>query len=104
MPISGAYVVASNDTAGTITITTGIDYLPTPPSQDTPYPLAAGEQVVVTFDEAFSTVPRITLTPTSPEAASMNYYITKDTTSFTIHFTNTPTASTTYSFDYQAIQ
>ena len=104
MPISGAYVVASNDTAGTITITTGINYIPTQPSQDTPYPLAAGEQVVVTFDKPFDTAPRVTLTPTSQGSATIGYYVMQSETEFRIVFTEAPASNTQYNFNYQVIQ
>jgi len=98
------YTIEGNDTAGTVTITTGINYIPTQPSQDTPYPLAAGEQVEVTFDEVFDLAPRVTLTPTSEGSATMGYYVTQSETEFRIVFTEAPASNTEYNFNYQVIQ
>ncbi len=90
------YSISGNDTAGSVEITTGTD---TPAN-----PLASGVQASITFTEAYSSAPRVTLTPTSEAAAEIGYYITKTTSGFKIRFTQQPQANTTYSFDYQTIQ
>ncbi len=91
-----SYTVEGNDTAGSITVTTGTSTVPNP--------LSAGEQAELTFVTPFTTAPRITLTPTTEASANIKYYITKTGASFKLFFTTTPDPSSTYSFDYQVIQ
>lgn len=79
--------IEGNDTSGTITIRTGSN--PT-----------AGELAVVTFRSAYSTTPRLQLTPLNNGSSSINYYGTKSSSFFTINSSNTPAANTTYIFDY----
>ena len=67
-------------------------------------PLAAGEQVIVTFDKPYATAPRVTLTPNSENAANMRYYVTQTTTEFKIIFTTPPVTGDQYDFNYQVIQ
>ena len=90
------HTISGNDIAGSITITTGTD---TPTN-----PIDSGEQITVTFNTPYDEAPRITLTPTDENSAQINYYVTKTTDSFIIHFTDVPAESTEFSFDYQIIQ
>ena len=91
-----AYTIEGNDTAGTVEYTSGTNTVQNP--------LASGEQITITFDKPFDTTPRITLTPLTAEAATLDYFVTRDVNGFKINFTSPPTAATTYSFDYQILQ
>jgi hypothetical protein len=88
----GSVTVSGNDTAGTIIIKTGGGGL------------AAGEMAVITFSSAFSTTPKVQLTPVSEPASSLRYYATKSASFFTINTGNAPAAGTTYIFDYLVTQ
>ena len=89
--------IDGNDVAGTVAYTSGTPALPQ-------HPLAAGEQVSVTFDTAYSQAPRVALTPKNAAAGAISYYIQSSTTGFVIHFIDSPTASTTYLYDYIIVQ
>jgi hypothetical protein len=93
----GSVTIEGNDTAGSISYTAGTINLPS-------YNLSSGGQVGVVFDEAFITAPRIVLTPKDSASADIRYYVETTTTGFVIHFTNAPSASTQYSFNYIVIQ
>jgi hypothetical protein len=90
------HTIEGNDTAGSLTITTGTNSVQNP--------LAAGQQIAITFDDAFATTPRIALTAKDLASASVRHYVQTTTTGFTIHFIDAPTANTTYTFDYIIIQ
>jgi hypothetical protein len=89
--------VSGNDTAGTVSYTSGTSNMPT-------YDIGTGATVEVVFNAPYTAVPRILLTPNSEASSAVDYYVTKSTTSFTVHFTSLPSASTTYSFDYIVLQ
>jgi hypothetical protein len=65
---------------------------------------AAGAQVVVTFQSAYGTIPRVVLTARNAATAALGLYISAvSTTAFTISTANAPTASqsnSTYSLEY----
>lgn len=88
----GSVVITGNDTAGTITITTGSGGL------------TAGELAVITFKTAFGATPKVQLTPLNAAAANLNYFATHTATFFTINSTTAPAAGTTYIFDYLVTQ
>jgi hypothetical protein len=90
------YLVEGNDTAGSITITTGTD--------EPLNPLSAGEQITVTFDKVFATTPRIALTAKDITSASIRHYVETTTTGLVIHFIDAPAVTTTYTFDYIILQ
>ena len=94
---SSAVVVTGNDTAGSVTYTSGAVNLPS-------YNLATGAQLTTTFATPFTAAPRIALTAKDATSASVRYYVETTTTGFTIHFIDTPLATTTYTFDYIVIQ
>jgi hypothetical protein len=98
------YTIEGNDTAGTIQFTTGIEFTPTHPSTDTPYPLAVGEQVTITFDSPYAVAPRIALTAKDAQSAGVRYFAETTTTGMVVHFLDAPTATTTYTFDFIVIQ
>ena len=82
--------VVGDDTAGTVTVTTG-----TGPS--------AGVLAVVTFATPWSsTPPSVVLLPKTAGAAALQAYAATTPTALTISVGAVPTASTTCSFDYQA--
>jgi len=89
--------MAGNDTAGSVTYTSGAVNLPN-------FNLATGAQLTTTFSAPFTTAPRIALTAKDATSAGIRYYVQTTTTGFTIHFIDAPSATTTYTFDYIIIQ
>lgn len=88
---AGTVKIDGNDTAGTITITTGGGSL------------IAGELAVITFKTAFTGTPKVQLTPLNAAASGLNYYATHTSTFFTVNTSNAP-ASGVYIFDYLVTQ
>lgn len=85
---NGTATVSGNDTAGTITITTGSG------------PLSPGELVILNFTNKFSATPKAQLTAINGPAADMHVYATRSTSLLTIQTTTTAAPNTTYVFDY----
>ena len=83
----GTASVSGTDTAGTITINTGSS----PP---------AGNFVTITFVNHFNTTPHVVVTPVGSAAASLQFYVTRSTTSFTLSTASAPPAGSNFSFDY----
>lgn len=78
------------DISGKITFGTG-----TSPS--------AGEQAVITFFTAYSSAPKVVLTPVNAASTVLNFHVTTTTTTFTVSCINAPAASqanTVYGFFY----
>jgi cytoskeletal protein CcmA (bactofilin family) len=87
----GTSSVSGSDTAGTITINTGSN-------------TAAGCFITVIFSQKFNGTPHVVVTPVGSGGASLNYYVTRNTTSFSLCITNPAApAGTNFSFDYVAI-
>jgi cytoskeletal protein CcmA (bactofilin family) len=86
----GTVSVGGSDTAGTITINTGGG----PP---------AGCFVTVTFAQKFGGTPHVVVSPVGSGAAGLDYYVNRNSTSFSVCATNAPPASQTFSFDYVVI-
>lgn len=86
----GTASVNGTDTAGTVTINTGSS----PP---------AGCFVTINFANKFNVTPHVVISPSNSNAADLDYYTNRSTTSFSVCTTNTPTASITYLFDYIVI-
>lgn len=84
--------ITGNDTAGTVTITTGTGCAGT------------GNLATITFAHAYTTAPTVTLTPGNPAAASLQYYRDTSTSSFGISSGTQPVSSTVYVYDYQVLQ
>lgn len=84
------------DTAGNISIT------PNGAS------IAAGAQLIVTFNKAHATAPVVVLTASNAAAGQttlgVGHYATSSTTTFTINFANAGTAATAYTYTYQVIE
>jgi fibronectin-binding autotransporter adhesin len=80
--------ISGTDTTGTITITTGSN--PT-----------AGSLADVLFSKAYGAAPHIVLSPSNDAAAGLRYFKGNTTTSdFMFNVIDTPTANTTYQYDY----
>jgi hypothetical protein len=88
----GTVTISGNDTAGTVTISTGSGSL------------LAGEMAIISFHTAFNTTPKVQLTPVTATGAGLNYYTTRNPTFFTIDTATAPAANTIYVFDYLITQ
>ncbi len=86
----GTTSVSGSDTAGTATINTG----------SSP---AAGCFITVNFSQKFNGTPHLSLTPIGSTAASLNYYVNRSATNFSVCSLNPPPAGSSFSFDYIAI-
>lgn len=86
----GTASVNGTDTAGTITINTGASP-------------AAGNLITINFAAKFNSTPHVVVTPVGSAAASLQYYISRSTTSFTLSTANAPPAGSSFSFDYIVI-
>ena len=88
--------ISGTDTAGLITLTTSSSCA------------VAGNLLDVTFANAFTKAPNISLTPADAEAAALSTYVNSDTTSTTGFTVSTSAATTgsgkTYKWYYQVIQ
>jgi len=83
----GTANVGGSDVTGTVTINTG-----TGPS--------AGCYIQINFNKAFSNTPHAIISPVGEATGSLNYYVTRTTTSFSVCSANTPASGTVYIFDY----
>lgn len=86
----GTTSINGSDTAGNININTGSNPV-------------AGCLVTISFNKSFSTTPYILLTPSSSDAASINYYVSRQTSSFSICDSTTPPTGGRIDFDYFVI-
>lgn len=86
----GTASISGSDTAGTVTINTGGGP-------------GAGCFVTVNFTQRFSGNPHVVITPVGSAAASLNYYINRSSSNFSICTANAPGAGQSFSFDYIAI-
>lgn len=86
----GTASISGSDTAGTITINTGGGP-------------GAGCFVTVNFTQKFSGNPHVVITPVGSAAASLNYYINRSNSNFSVCTANAPGAGQSFSFDYIAI-
>ena len=83
--------VLGNDTSGTLTITTGTT-------------VASGNLLEVTFSKLFGKNPKVMLTPNDANSAELRYFSEGSTDKFKINLTQTPTANTTYKFNYLIVE
>ena len=91
--LTATATVTGNDTAGTVTFTTGATGT------------AAGQVLgAVTFTSPYNQAPVVTVSPTTEDSASIRYFLIKTTTGWSIKVLDTPVAGKTYSFDYHVIQ
>jgi cytoskeletal protein CcmA (bactofilin family) len=86
----GTSSVSGTDTAGTITVNTGSN-------------TGAGCFITVVFAQKFNSTPHVVVTPVGLNAAGINYYVTRNTSSFTLCTTNAAPIGSNFNFDYIAI-
>lgn len=86
----GTVSISGTDTAGTVTINTGSG-----PS--------SGVMATINFAKAFGGSPHVVISPANANAATLNYYITRTSSSFNLGSTNNPSAGSTFIFNYVAI-
>ena len=91
--LTATATVTGNDTAGTLSITTGA------------VGTIAGEVLSeVTFNTPYTQAPIVTVSPTTEDSASIRFFLIKTTTGWSIKVLDAPVANKTYSFDYHVIQ
>lgn len=86
----GTSSVSGTDTAGTVAINTGGNP-------------AAGCFVTVNFTQRYNGTPHVVITPVGSGGASLNYYINRSNTNFSICSTNAPGGGQSFAFDYIVI-
>jgi cytoskeletal protein CcmA (bactofilin family) len=86
----GTASVNGSDTAGTVTINTGSS-----PS--------AGCLINVAFTQRYNSTPHLVISPSNSRAGTLSYYANRTNLGFSICTNNTPAASSTFLFDYIAI-
>lgn len=86
----GTSSVSGTDTAGTITINTGGGP-------------GAGCFVTINFTHKFNNTPHVVITPVGSSAATLNYYINRSSSNFSVCTVNAPGGGQSFSFDYIAI-
>jgi hypothetical protein len=84
---AGSVSISGTDVAGTITINTSGG-------------VTAGAMANITFANAYGRTPHVIISPVGSTSAVLNYYATRTSTGFSIASANSPSASTTYIFDY----
>jgi len=87
----GTASVSGSDTAGTVNINTG----GSPP---------AGIFVTLSFSQHFATTPHVVITPVGSASGSLQYYVNRDASGFSIGVSSPPPASGNFAFDYIVIQ
>lgn len=83
----GTSSVSGSDTAGSISINTGSGP-------------AAGCFTTIAFANAFTSTPRVVITPVGSAAAAINYYINRDAGSFSVCTTSPAPGNAAFGFDY----
>lgn len=83
----GSSSLNGSDTSGTININTGSN--PT-----------AGCFASVTFNVAFSTQPRVIISPVGSAAGALQYYVNRTTSGFSLCSNNAPAPNAVFAFDY----
>jgi cytoskeletal protein CcmA (bactofilin family) len=86
----GTSSVSGTDTAGTININTGSN-------------TGAGCFITITFAQKFNGTPHVVVTPVGLNGANINYYVTRNSSGFTLCTANAAPVGTNFSFDYIAI-
>jgi len=86
----GTVSISGTDTAGTITINTGGGP-------------GAGCFVTVNFTQKFSGNPHVVISPVGSGAATLQYYVNRSNSNFSVCTANAPGGGQSFSFDYIAI-
>jgi cytoskeletal protein CcmA (bactofilin family) len=84
----GSASVAGSDTSGTLNLNSGNN------------PSGSGCIIKVTFRTPYDGQPRVIISPVGSAAGSMQYYVNRDTSGFTLCTNNTPAANSVFAFDY----
>lgn len=84
----GSASVNGSDTSGSISLNSGNG------------PSGNGCIVRVNFNKAFTSQPRVIVSPVNRAAGQMEYYVERNTSGFSLCTANTPTANQTFAFDY----
>lgn len=84
----GSVSINGSDTSGTINMSSGNN------------PNGSGCIVKVTFQQAFSGQPRVIISPVNSAAGGMEYYVDRDSKSFSVCTNTTPVANKVFAFDY----
>jgi hypothetical protein len=88
----GTVRVSGNDTAGTLTITTGTSAS------------LSGNLAIITFHAKFPAIPKVQLTPINSKASALNYYATHSVFFFTVDSSSVLEPNTEYIYDYLVTQ
>lgn len=83
----GTSSINGSDTAGTVTLNIGN----APP---------AGVLASINFVNAYENDPHVVITPVGANASSLNWYITRTSSGFSINTSSPSASATSYSFDY----
>lgn len=83
----GTASVSGSDTSGSVSINTGSG-------------ASAGCFVTITFAQKYSDAPHVIATPIGSDAGKLDYYVTRNATSFSICDASTPPAGASFAFDY----
>lgn len=86
----GTSSISGTDTAGTVNINTGGGTSP-------------GCFVTVTFTQRFNSTPHVVITPVGSAGGSVNYYVNRSSTNFSICTTNSAPVGQNFAFDYIVI-
>jgi len=86
----GTVAVSGSDTAGTININTGSNP-------------GTGCFVTVNFNASFGTTPHVQVTPIGSSAGSLQYYVNRSSTSFSVCTNNSAPGQSSFAFDYFVI-
>jgi hypothetical protein len=84
----GSASVNGSDTSGTINLNSGNN------------PSGSGCIVRINFQQAFTSQPRVIISPVGSVAGQMQYYVDRNTNNFSLCTANTPTANQVFAFDY----
>ena len=86
----GTASISGTDTAGTVAINTGSGP-------------GAGCFATVNFNQRYNSTPHVVITPVGSAAGSINYYINRSSTNFSICSSSNPPAGQSFAFDYMVI-
>ena len=87
----GTASVSGTDTAGTVNINTGSN----PP---------AGLFVTISFNQRFSATPHVVITPVGSASGALQYYVSRDSSGFSIGVSSPPPSGSSFAFDYIVVQ
>jgi cytoskeletal protein CcmA (bactofilin family) len=87
----GTVSISGTDTAGSVNINTGSS----PP---------AGLFVTVSFNQHFAATPHVVITPIGSASGSLQYYVNRDASGFSIGVSSPPPGASNFGFDYIVIQ